>query len=641
MSEVAAAVRLRAGREDSIALAQAVGAAVLAGGVGAANGGFFPTSWGWTALILAWVGIAALVVQQGIVLTRLELGFLGALIALTAWVWLSALWSAGTERTFLDGERMLVYFTGVGVVLIIRRLSYVAVLAGLATGMTVTAAYGLATRLFPDHFGLENDPVAGYRLIRPVGYYNALGLYCAMAAIVMFALAARAKSRWARPLAAAALVVLLPTLYFTFSRGAWFALGFAVVVAVAFDPGRLQLVATSVVAVPAVVAVLLGRHAVALTEQRPTLSAATSAGHRLAVEVVLLALVAVALSFGQMTAERRVEIAPRVRRAYAGGLVLAVLAAVIAIFVHFGSPTAIASRAYHAFTAPPPTLNGNLNQRLTSFSGSRRVAMWHAAWTDATAHPVLGSGAGTFDTWWFAHRHTDYRVTEAHSLYLETLAELGPVGLGLLAVLLGLPLAAGIRARRQPYVFAALAAYAAYLLHAIGDWDWEVPAVTLTALILGALCVRAASAAGEEAPSGAVGRTGRLAAAGVLAAVAAFAFVTLVGNGALAKSRKALDAGDFVQAQREAAKAHDWMPWSALAWERLGETEVVTLQRTAARASFRHALAQEPHDWLLWYELEGVTRGAERRHAADEVIRLNPRSQQAAQLRRLIARGRL
>ncbi len=58
-----------------------------------------------------------------------------------------------------------------------------------------------------------------------------------------------------------------------------------------------------------------------------------------------------------------------------------------------------------------------------------------SALDDYRAHAALGSGAGTFERWWLADRDVALKVRDAHSLYLETLAELGPFGLAaLLAV---------------------------------------------------------------------------------------------------------------------------------------------------------------------------------------------------------------
>jgi hypothetical protein len=125
-----------------------------------------------------------------------------------------------------------------------------------------------------------------------------------------------------------------------------------------------------------------------------------------------------------------------------------------------------------------------------------RPAYWHVAIEDATWHPLLGSGAGSFDDVWALHGPAALTVRDAHSLYLEVLAELGPVGLGMLGVALVVPLIAGVRARRQPLVPAVAAAYCAYLVHAGLDWDWEYPVVTLAGLACGAGLLVAARARG-------------------------------------------------------------------------------------------------------------------------------------------------
>ena len=129
--------------------------------------------------------------------------------------------------------------------------------------------------------------------------------------------------------------------------------------------------------------------------------------------------------------------------------------------------------------------------------GANRPHYWHVAWHEVELNPWLGSGAGTFDRYWLLYRPVSSFARDAHSLYLETLAELGPIGLALLLVALGLPLLV-LRRRRDPLLATAAAAYVAYLLHTGVDWDWELPAVTLTGLICGGSLLVAARA--DDAP---------------------------------------------------------------------------------------------------------------------------------------------
>jgi O-antigen ligase len=111
-----------------------------------------------------------------------------------------------------------------------------------------------------------------------------------------------------------------------------------------------------------------------------------------------------------------------------------------------------------------------------------RPAYWRAAISDVRENPVTGSGAGSFDDYWYRHATIDAGVQDAHSLYLEALAELGPTGLLLLLGLLVPPLAAAFSARADPSTVVAAAGYATFLVHAGLDWDWEMPATTLTGL---------------------------------------------------------------------------------------------------------------------------------------------------------------
>lgn len=120
-----------------------------------------------------------------------------------------------------------------------------------------------------------------------------------------------------------------------------------------------------------------------------------------------------------------------------------------------------------------------------SLGDENRPHYWHIALDDAEAHPVLGSGAGTFGDYWLAHRPVESFARDAHSLYIESLAELGPLGLLLVVGCLCLPLVA-VRRGEGPVLAAAGGAYVAFLVHAAIDWDWEVPAVTLSGLFCGA-----------------------------------------------------------------------------------------------------------------------------------------------------------
>ena len=77
-------------------------AGIATGAVAADRGGYFPTTWGWAAVPLCWVAVMALFVRDHISLSRLELAFLGVLLAIPGWYALSVLWSRDVPQTILE-----------------------------------------------------------------------------------------------------------------------------------------------------------------------------------------------------------------------------------------------------------------------------------------------------------------------------------------------------------------------------------------------------------------------------------------------------------------------------------------------------------------------------------------------------------
>jgi tetratricopeptide (TPR) repeat protein len=521
----------------------------------------------------------------------------------------------------LEGQRALLYLAVAGaLVLVARDIDVSALLGGVLLGIFLPAGYALATRLFPDRLGVF-EPTGGYRLSDPF-YWNALGLFAALGAALAFGFAARARTVPVRALAAAAIPLLLCTTYFTFSRGAWLSLAVGVVAAVAVDPRRLQLLAAGLVLVPVSgLAVWLASQQDALTRTDAPLDAATREGHRLALYLLLIAGLSALVAAAFALAEQRVRLPRAVPLAFAGALAAGVVVALVVVFARYGGPVTIADEAWDSFsTTPAPQAQPDLRERLFTFQGSYRVELWEAAADDWEENRLLGSGPGTYEHYWNEHRPFAHIVRDAHSLYAETLAELGAVGLALLLVALGVPLVAVFRTRGNPLVPAALAAYVAFLVHAGVDWDWEFPAVTLAGLACG-LAIVAAAGRREEAL---LPTPVRWAAAGTALALTVVAFVGLVGASALTASEEAAEKGRWEEAEDEARKAERWWPWSPEPWTRRGEAQLGAGNSEAASASFRRAVAKDREDWELWYDVYAATEGTESARALAEVRRLNP-----------------
>jgi hypothetical protein len=596
------------------------------------QGGYFPPSWGWSALALFGVVVTWLVASGRTDAQGHDAVFLAALLGLTAWVGLSIAWSVDPAQSVLELERSLVLLAGCAAFLVLARRGALSLLVpALLLGISGICAYALATRLAPAAGAFHPDnPVTGYRLFQPVGYWNGLGLFAALGVVLALGLATEpAVHGVVRVLASVSLVVVSATLFFTFSRGAWLALAFGLLVAFAASPRRLRLVAEGAVfAIPPAAAVLLAARATALTHESATFAAATHAGHRLALELILLGLASAALVPAVTLVERRLHPGAAARRAFAIALAAVALVVVAAGLVRGGGPVAVTTRAYDSFVDPAPPVEGSdVTGRLTSLNGNGRARMWTVAIDSLRGRWLTGSGAGGFQRNWEQSRKADEVVRDAHGLYVETLSELGIVGLALLVTVLAIPLVVGLRTRALPAIPAVAGAYATFLLHLAVDWDWELSGVALTGLLVGCVLL----VAGRDGRERAVGLPLRVACAGAGVAAAAFAFVGLAGNTALTRAQAANRAHRYPAAASAAAVAHRWMPWSPAPLEELGSSQLERGDTAGARASFRAAISIDPHDWHAWLDLAASVQGRERQQAVARARSLYPTSPEIAE----------
>jgi hypothetical protein len=615
------------------------GAFVAIGSVSGADGAYFPSAWGWCALLLAWAATLALSLRRGVWVGPLELAALGGLALLTVWTALSIAWSADAPGSVLALQRMLVYLTGLlAVVVAVRRRSLPSLLGGLLAGIAVVCAFGLGTRLFPGQ-GAATDVILQNRLADPIGYWNALGLFAAMGALLALGFVAHGAARLGRVAAAAVLPVLMTTLYFTYSRGAWIALAIGLVAAIAVDPRRLRLVTALLLLAPlSAAAVLASARSDALTGLKASHDLIAHDGHRVALLLVALTAASAAVALVTSFGTDRLLASRGVRRAYGAALAVLVVAALGVVFARYGDPVSLTRDGYRSFAdqSPAPASAGatnDLNKRLFTLHGYGRVDFWKAAWRENRTHPLRGAGAGSFEQYWLRHRTFPSQVRDAHSLYAQTLAELGLVGLLLLVLVLAPPLVAGVAARGHPLVPGALGGFVAYLAHTGVDWDWQMPAVTLIALALaGAMLV---ASRGVRRPPLRLAFGARVAIVAALVCVGAFSAYGLVGNRALARATDAADNAHWREAERAAHTAIRWAPWSGAAWQDLGNAQVGLGERARAQASLRKATRLDPSDWRIWFDLGTASSGRARRSAYRHAATLNPLAEDIRTLRDL------
>jgi len=610
-------------------------AAVLVAVLAFTSGGYFSSEWGLVALALALGAIAVLVVADELRVGPLDALLLGALGLLGVWQLLTIVWSTGAGVPVLEAERTLVYLCAAAVlVLFLEPARVPSLLAGIVAGVTVVAVYALGTRLLPGTIGGAYDPSSGYQLAKPIGYWNALGLLLVMGIALAAGLALRG-SRALATVAAVALVPLTSSLYFTFSRGSVVALAVALVVLLALEADRLRTAALLAVlfAAPAC-GVLLASLSPALTAPGATLETAQAQGHRLAWQLLVLAAAGAALVPLSVSAAARVRVSGTVRRALGGVAVGAVVLAAVVGVAYAGGPSALADRVRSSFVAQPPPTERGLERRLLSVSGNGRADYWRVAARMVERDPWLGDGAGSFAMRWARERPAETEARDAHNLYLETLAELGPIGLALLVLVLGSPLLALRRARRIAPAATAAAAYAAFLVHAALDWDWEVPLLVLVSLA----CATSLLALAPARPVLAL--TGRRRALGLTACAAliASALVVHVGNRAAASAVDAIARDDPDTAAASARRARTWMPWSYEPWQLLGEAQLARGEDAAAAASLRRAAGRDPGQWSVWYDLALAARGPARVDALTRARELNPRSVEVSDLAADISR---
>jgi O-antigen ligase len=294
--------------------------------------------------------------------------------------------------------------------------------------------------------------------------------------------------------------------YLSFSRGAWLAffVGLAVLLLVA--PRRLVLLVTLAICGAAVAVALLRLRGYDALTGDPTLGDGRAAEGRAFAPLVLgmagaAGAVQCALAWFRPHPEAAARLSFLGRRAAAVIGALVVIAGGVVYLTHTdrAEGTAAArlvaadswvSRQWRDFMNPA-TFTEAGSGRLTTARGTRSD-LFRVAIDGFDTHPLRGDGSGGFEVRFAHDRRVQETVRDAHSLYLETLGELGLVGALLLVGLIGSFGWAAVVARLRPRAMsrapaaAASAGLAVWAAHCIVDWDWQMPALTALALMLAA-----------------------------------------------------------------------------------------------------------------------------------------------------------
>ena len=607
-----------------------VGAVVFA--VAYDDGGYALTTWSAVALAVWWtilIGVAVGVWPLG----RLTRGAVlpGVLLAAFAvWQLASIAWSSSAEDAFAEFDRTALYL-GVYVLTVLaadgRRLGRW--VDGVTLAIVAIGLVALVSRLFPGSFpsrGLPSLlPNAATRLSFPLDYWNGLGIFVAMAIPLLLG-SVLAADRARRALALGVIPALGAVVYLTSSRGALAALAGGIVVFVVAQPRRwaaLGATLAGVAGTAASIGVLLPRDA--LVDGPLTSAAARTEGWQAAILIGLICVATVvAFELASSFAPRPPEVSRRT-------VVAAVVAIAVAVVV-----AAFATDAFREFTRLPTASaaapGDSVGTHLLSGSGSGRWQFWQAAVDEFRSAPLHGGGAGSYEAWWNRHGSFSYTVRDAHSLYLETLGELGIVGFLLLVGALAAAATVGVRrlvrarGAERTLVAALLGAATTYLLGAGVDWMWELTAVTLVGVCMLGLLVAPAAPDGHRALPG---LTRVVVAVAATAVVVAEAIVLLAGV-EVSESQAAARAGRLGPARAHAVAATRLEPWAASPYLQLALVEEHAGDLAAARRSIEAAIRRDREDWRLWLaaariesRLGDATAAARSRARARS---LNPRS---------------
>jgi hypothetical protein len=600
-----------------------VGALVAAGYVllALADGGFAPGVWAEATVVVWWTAFVAAIAgawpRSRIPGAAIVAG--GALLALAVLTGVSMEWASDVGAAYADAIRALGYL-GVLVLaaIICRAGAGTQLLAGTAVGIFVLGALALISRLEPGFTGGPDELLAlnisGGRLSYPLGYWNALGACMALGLVLCGWLGAGARSRLARAVSVAAIPVLVLTLFFSGSRGGALAAAVGLTVLILAGPRRVTLASVAALGLGAsVVPALFAGASAGLVNGLADPSTASTGDVLLVVTVASMALAGfVAYQGDRWLAGIHLPVLGT-RRVVTACVIVGVLGTLVVDPVH----------RLEALDAGPGETQLSAKQERTRFAtvgGSGRVQFWDSALDAFAAEPLRGIGAGGFEYWWNLDRDIDLPVTHAHSLFLESAAEIGIGGLLLVIAFFAAPVVAGIRRRLAPTAWAdplaarggigaALAVLAAGLLATAVEWTWEVPVTFVPVVIAAAfLCVPAfRPGAAEDTPAP---RDRRLAFAAIFAVVAlgstAAAALLFLGERELDASRTAAAAGDSHQALDAAEDAKGWIGFSARPYEQIAIAERQLGKYADARRAIDEAEERADEDWSLWFTESGI-----------------------------------
>lgn len=546
----------------------------------------------------------------------------GGFVALSCLQIVAMAWAPSDDRAASDAARSIGYLGVISLAWLGLGPRTWRVAAGtlVVVGVSITF-FALLGRIQPGALGIEMKELvdAGARLFAPLGYWNGLAAWAAASLAMALAWSADGRRSVTRAAAAAAIPVCVTVIYLTYSRGGVIAAaaGIAIVFSLSRDRPRALVHGLSGAA-------SAGACIFAVRSQPQIAEGTGQDGGLIVAGVVLVAsvfmyYVASALTSRSSRSETATsEQLPRLALVAMAGL----LATVIAVTAFGGS------QGFGRGSDAASLDDADPSARIASVAGSR-TAYWSEAIKGFASSPLRGEGPGTFAYRW-APKARSGLVDDAHSLPLETAAELGVLGLlALAAALSGLALTAArgaSAATRNAPATALCAAFGVALISFASDWTWELSGLAH----LGLASAAVAGMAGSRPLTPGRRPHGLSRAALTLFAVAAGAAQVpgIVAAGSLREAEAALTAGDPVLALDRAERAGAAAPWSASAQIMQARAELGLRQFDAAIRDARRAVRGEPldagHRITLALALAGQGRLTDAAGELSEAVELSP-----------------
>jgi hypothetical protein len=621
------------------------------------NGSYGLPSRDTLAIALWWaisMGVAFGIVGLG-QMTRTAKVIAGLLTALCLWTLLSLIWAPSAENAFNEFNRVSLFLAVFLLVSLVASRSGVdRWVDGLTLAIVAIALVALASRLFPGLFSDRGISAsiseAAVRLNFPLGYWNGLATLAALGIPLALRVAIGGRNSIVRGVALASLPVVVSVIYLASSRGGALTALSGVIVFFALSERRWSISAALVVGglgSAGAITVLRTRHQLV---SGPLGTGLVERQGRTAALLILLvcALTAAVYGLGSRYLQDRVRPSRRLGQT---------LVASLALLLIVGLITSHPIRRFEQFKRAPAqsvsVTSGNYtNQHFLMGSGNGRWQMWSAAIDQWQHHRTVGNGAGSFAEWWARHGSTSVSIKDAHSLYLETLGELGLVGFLILASIFVTGTSVAVRrsliAGKKRVTTAALSAvFGAYMADVAFDWMWELTVVSVVAFTVLALAL-SSHRPREQSPVPKVKRRlPRLLRVAPIAATVIVAWlfigaqtIPLLAQTEIDTSKAAVARGDAANAESAALKARRIQPWAASPALQLALVTEQEGNLGRASAWIREAIKHDETNWRLWLVSSridvkrGDIREAER--SLRRAIELNPRSGRMVELQNVL-----